>query len=109
MAKRVRFGGVIARVLWINLCAVFTVSGLAVVSFIVSPHIKINGAPVVPLIPPLVVIVIGFTSVLYILPLVVRLRCPKCKRKTMRYDRYFSLSLHCQHCGVEKYTWFHIG
>lgn len=109
MTRNPKFGGSILRVFAIQICAILAVVGLAALSFLVSPHIKIRGEPIIPLIPPLIVAIFGFPFALYILPKFIRLNCPKCRKKALRYDCFLSLSFRCTRCGVEKHTWISIG
>lgn len=107
--KRIRFGNAIAKAFAISIGGFVFVAVLAMLSFLLSPHIKLYGQPLMPLLLPPIIILVGFICVKYVLPAFVRLRCPKCRKKALRYDCNLSLSFHCQNCGIEKYTWFHIG
>ena len=106
--KQVRFGGAIASALLISMFSLIAVAGLALMSFVFSPQLARLGLPAMPLILPVVIIVIGWLGVKYVMPLFIRLRCPKCSRKALRYDCKISLSFHCEHCGIEKATWFYV-
>ena len=107
--KRIRFGQVIFQAIAISIGGFSIVIGLALLSFILSPHLKVYGQPLMPLILPVLIVVLGLISVKYLVPLFVRLRCPKCRHKALRYDCNMSLSFRCDRCGIKKYTWFHIG
>ena len=107
--KRIKFGNAILQAIAISIGSALFVVALAGLSFVLSPHIKIDGQPMMPLILPVLIVVIGFFCVKYIVPIFVRLRCPKCRTKSLRYDCNLSLSFHCKNCGIDKGTWFHIG
>ena len=103
-SKEVKFTGVIMAAMGVQILGAVVVALIAGLAF----FFFLNRLGAHAIVLSIIVLLSGwFVGLLFVLPRLVRFRCPACGNKSLRYSVFGWLEFKCSQCGTEKQTWFH--